>query len=351
MKKNLLTLGLAAVLSVSLLAGCSSSAEETTAAETEAATEAATEEAAEEESTEDASEEAADAETTAFDGKLGVIVLEADHGWTAGVSYYAEQKCDEMGIDYQIYTSNNVNDQANQIEQAISDGCTAIVLEPHTDEVSIAAQAIPDAGIPLVLFDRTVTGDYDAYVAGDNPGIGTAGAKEIGELLGGQGTVIVHNVPSSGVVSTDRVDAFKAEMEAGYPDIKLIDITTDDFTQESGLKAMTDALVANPEIDAVFSIDDESSLGFLRAINDAGRTDIQLMTGCGGAQAYFNAIAEQEGAPELITATYSPMMIQDAIDVAIEIANGGTVEKEVIVPPTIVSKDNVDEFLDSSSPY
>ena len=47
MKKNLLTLGLAAVLSVSLLAGCSSSAEETTAAETEAATEAATEEAAE----------------------------------------------------------------------------------------------------------------------------------------------------------------------------------------------------------------------------------------------------------------------------------------------------------------
>lgn len=349
MKKNLLTLGLAAALSASLLAGCSSSgtAEETTAAAAE--TTAAETEAPEEAEAEEPAEEA-DASGT-MEGKLGVIVLEADHGWTAGVAYYAEQKCDELGLDYQIYTSNNVNDQASQIEQAIADGCAAIVLEPHTDEVSIAAQAIPDAGIPLVLFDRTVTGDYDAYVAGDNPGIGTAGAKEIGEALGGQGKVIVHNVPSSGVVSTDRVDAFKAEMEASYPDIELIDITTDDFTQESGLKAMTDALVANPEIDAVFSIDDESSLGFLRAINDAGRTDIKLMTGCGGAQAYFNAISTQEGEPELITATYSPMMIQDAIDVAIEIVNGGTVEKEVIVPPTIVTKDNVNEFLDSSSPY
>lgn len=354
MRKRMLAAGVSALMAVSMLAGCSSSAgggetkapETTQAAETESAGQTEEASQAAEKPVEEADKEAAGT----MDGKLGIIVLEADHGWLAGVSYYAEQRCEELGLDYQIYTSGNVNDQASQIEEAIAEGCSAIVLEPHTDEVSVAAQKIVDADIPLVLFDRTVTGDYDAYVAGDNPGIGTESAKVIGEKLGGKGTVAVLNVPSSGVVSTDRVDAFKAEMEASYPDIQMVDITADDFTQQSGLKTATDALVANPQIDAIFSIDDESSLGILQAIKDAGRTDIQILSGCGGAQAYFNKI-NTETDIELFTATYSPMMIQDAIDVAIDIVNGETVEKDIIIPPTIVNADNVAEYLDSTSPY
>ena len=161
MKRKLVSVLLCAAMVGATLAGATTvfaeeeaateeaAAEETTdeAAAEEEAAEETTEEAAEEESTEAASEEAADAETTAFDGKLGVIVLEADHGWTAGVSYYAEQKCDEMGIDYQIYTSNNVNDQANQIEQAISDGCTAIILSPH----SLGGKAHTSSSTKLIL--------------------------------------------------------------------------------------------------------------------------------------------------------------------------------------------------------
>ncbi len=350
MKKKLLAVGVSMIMAATVLAGCGSGTKEeaaTTAAETAAGTTAADTKA--ESGAGETTEAAADS-GKAMEGKLGIIVLEADHGWLAGVSYYAEQKCKELGIDYQIYTSGNVNDQASQIEEAIAEGCAAIVLEPHTDEVSVAAQRIVDADIPLILFDRTVTGDYDAYVAGDNPGIGTESAKVIGEKLEGKGNVVVLNVPSSGVVSTDRVDAFKAEMAASYPEIKLIDITADDFTQENGLKTASDALVANPQIDAIFSIDDESSLGILQAIKDAGRTDIQMLSGCGGCQAYFNKI-NSETDVSLFTATYSPMMIQDAIATAIDVVNGKTVEKDIIIPPTIVNKDNVADYLDDTSPY
>lgn len=350
MKKKLLAVGVSMMMAAAALAGCGSSATqavpETTKAETAATT---ADQAAAADTTAAESTEAA-AKGKAMEGKLGIIVLEADHGWLAGVSYYAEQKCKELGIDYQIYTSGNVNDQASQIEEAIAEGCAAIVLEPHTDEVSVAAQKIVDANIPLILFDRTVTGDYTAYVAGDNPGIGTQSAKVIGDKLAGKGDVAVLNVPSSGVVSTDRVNAFKAEMAKSYPDIKLIDITADDFTQENGLKTASDALVANPHIDAIFSIDDESSMGILQAIKDAGRTDIQLLSGCGGCQAYFNKINSETGIT-LFTATYSPMMIQDAIMTAIDVVNGKSVEKDIIIPPTIVNKENVAEFLDDTSPY
>lgn len=341
MRKQLLAAGASIFMVMSMLAGCSTNQTSGTAVQS-----------GESKADQDPVAEGTKGESGSkpMDGKLGIIVLEADHGWLAGVSYYAEEKCKELGIDYQIYTSGNVNDQASQIEEAIADGCAAIVLEPQTDEVSVAAKRIVEAKIPLILFDRTVIGDYDAYVAGDNPGIGTKSAEVIGEKLGGKGIVAVLNVPSAGVVSTDRVNAFKKEMAANYPEIQLVDMTADDFTQENGLKTASDALVANPQIDAIFSIDDESSLGILQAIKDAGRTDIKMLSGCGGCQAYFNKISTEKEI-ELFTATYSPMMIQDAITTAIDFVSGKTVEKSIIIPPTIVNAGNVAEYLDDSSPY
>lgn len=300
------------------------------------------------------SESTPDATTANPNGPIAIVVPAAEHGWMAGIAYFAEQKCKEMGLEegtgYKLVTSANVNEQANQIEEMIDLGASAIVLLPHTDEVSVAAQKIMDANIPLVVFDRKVTGDYTAYLAGDNPGIGTESAKLMGEKLGGEGTIAVLNVPSSGSVSTERVDAFKAEMAKSYPNIKLVDFTADDFTQQSGLRTATDVLVANEKLDAIFSIDDESSLGILQAISDAGRTDIKYLSGAGGSQTYFQKIKEADGI-ELFTATYSPSMIKDAVQAAKDIVDGKEVAKDNIIPPTIVTKDNVDTVLDANSPY
>ena len=287
-------------------------------------------------------------------GPIAVVVPSADHGWMAGIAYFAEQKCKEMGLEngsgYKLLTSANVNEQANQIDEVLTQKPSAVVLLPHTDEVSVAAQKIVDADIPLIVFDRKVTGDYDAYVAGDNPGIGTESAKYIGDKLGGAGTVAVLNVPSSGSVSTERVDAFKAEMEKSYPNIKLVDITAASFTQEDGLKAASDALVANAKLDAIYSIDDESSLGILQAISEANRTDVKVLSGAGGGQAYFQKI-QASTTPECFTATYSPSMIGDAIEIAQKIVKGEKVDKDNVIAPDIVTKDNVSEFLDENSPY
>lgn len=137
-------------------------------------------------------------------------------------------------------------------------------------------QKIMDANINLIVFDRKVTGDYTAYLAGDNAGIGREGAKYLGDVLEGKGTIAVMSAPSVGSVSVERTEAFTEEMEKSFPDMKLIQVTADGFTQEAGLKMATDMLVANPEIDAVFSIDDEPSLGILKAVQEAGRTDTNI---------------------------------------------------------------------------
>lgn len=286
-------------------------------------------------------------------GPIAILIPSADHGWLAGAAYYAQQKVQEMGLaegdGYKLLTSANVNEQANQIDEILGLGASAVVLLPHNDEVTVAAKKITDAGIPLVVFDRKVP-SYDAYVAGNNKGMGIATAEYLGEKLGGEGTIAVMNTPSVGSVSTERVAGFKEVMAAKYPNIKLVDVTSDGFTQEDGLKMATDMLVANERLDAVFSIDDEPSLGILQAIRDAGRTDVKYLTGGGGAQAYLDKINTVADIT-LLTATYSPAMIGDAIQVAADIVAGKTPQKDTIIEPTIVTKDNVANFIDANSPY
>ena len=116
---------------------------------------------------------------------------------------------------------------------------------------------------------------------------------------------------------------------------------------------MADILTANSHIDAVFSMDDETSIGALQAIRDAGRTDIKVITGGGGAQEYFNMmLAEENQDIWLQSATYSPIMVEDAVDMAVDILNGNSPEESVkIIPTTIVDRENASEYLDESSPY
>lgn len=294
------------------------------------------------------------ASSTTSKGPIAIVVPSAEHGWMAAIAYYAEQKCKELGLKegsgYKLVTSANVNDQANNLDEMINLNASAVVLLPHTDEVSVAAKKVVDAKIPLVVFDRKVNADYSGYVAGNNSGIGQEAANFLGEKLGGKGIIAVQNVPSSGSVSTERVGGFKDVMKAKYPNIKLIDITTPDFTQQSGLKTGTDALTANSHIDAIFSIDDESSEGFLQAVKDAKRTDVKYISGAGGAQAYFNKIATTTE-PVLFTCTYSPSMIGEAVKEAYDLANGKQVKKDNIIPPTVVTKENANSMLDAKSPY
>lgn len=282
-------------------------------------------------------------------GSIAIITPKAEHGWIAGVTYYAEEKCKELGLDYKTYQSSSVNEQANDIQDAIASGAKAVVMFPHNEEVSVAAQAIVDEDIPLVVFDRKLDVDYDAYIAGDNSAMGKASAEYIGRALEGQGVVAVENVPSAGSVSTERVNGFKTEIEKNYPEIKLVDFTADGFAQEEGLAAATDLLTSNSKLDAIYSLDDESSMGFLKAIEEAARDDIKMVAGGGGSQKYFKEISSNT--LDLFTATYSPVMMGDAVEFAAKILKGEKVEKDNIIDTTIINKDNVENFLDSSSPY
>ena len=132
--------------------------------------------------------------------------------------------------------------------------------------------------------------------------------------------------------------------------MKIIASQSGDFSTEKSLEVMENILQANPEIDAVFTQDDGMALGVLQAIEEAGRTDIQFVTGAGGAKEVFEDI-KNDG---LMAATflYSPTMVEDAVKIAADIAKGNDPEESMVIKEaTQVTSENVDEFYDPESKF
>ena len=285
--------------------------------------------------------------------KIGILAPAVTHGWSAGVAYYAEQRCEELKaegtIDYMIYTSSNSDEMTTQLDDLILWGADAIVAFPQWTGMEVPIQNAINMGIPVVNFDIEIAAEGVYRVSGDNYNLGEEGAKYIVDKIGTEGTVVILDVPTSGSVAALRKAGFLDTLAQIAPKMETITYATQ-FTREAGLADMADILVANDHIDAVYSMDDETSIGALQAIREAGRTDIKVITGGGGCQEYFNMMGEYDDI-WVESALYSPDMVMEAVDMAVDILDGKEVEQVMIIPTTIVDRTNVQDFLDPNSPY
>lgn len=344
MKKTLLVV-LCVVLCVALFACSAPAATDDTATDDTATEEPATDDAADD----TAADDTADAATG--DGPLvGISTPDNPTGWVGAVQWCAQNKAEELGLNFKLVTAPDANDQANDIEELISLGCEYIILFPQNDELAVAAQKVKDAGITLINFDRTLGAtEPDYYVAGDNFGMGVAGGEYICEKLGEEGgKVVIMNIPNYGAIFTERVDGFKS-VAAEHPELEIVgEYASDDGAPETVLPVMADVLTANPQIDAIYSTDDEMSQGILQAIKEAGREDIKVVTGGGGAQSYFK-LFDQYPNIWASSQTYSPYMMNDVVQLCADLISGAKeYEQTTIIPTENVDRENYKEYMEKN---
>ena len=328
--KKVLALMLALVLVVGCFAACGDGANSSSAAGTDSSSQSSSSEGSSSESSESSQEASTSSTASGEKFKVGILAPAVTHGWVAGVAYYAEARCKELSdtVDYKLLTSENAEEMTNQIDELKTWGVQAVVAFPQWEGMEDPIKGLIDEGIPVVNFDIVIDVDGVYHVAGDNVDMGTQSAQYIVDKIGTTGKVVVLEVPSSGSVSELRKQGFEEKMKEIAPDMELLTYATK-FTREDGLKDFADVLAANPQIDAVFSMDDETSIGVLQAIEEANRTDIKVVTGGGGCQD----------------------MVMDAVDMAVSLLKGETVDQEKIIPTTVVDRENCDSHLDENSPY
>ena len=285
--------------------------------------------------------------------KIGILAPAVTHGWVAGVAYYAEQRCKELvgegRAEYKMYTSENAEQMTSQLDDLVAWGAQAVVAFPQWVGMEVPIRAALEKGVVIVNFDIAIDVDGVYRVSGDNEDMGVQGAHYIAGKVGKDATVVVLEVPTSGSVSELRKKGFMETIAKIAPGMKIRTYATK-FTREAGLADFADILTANNKIDAVYSMDDETSIGVLQAVKEARRSDIKVVTGGGGCQEYFKMMPENKEI-WIQSALYSPMMVKDAVDMAVDVLGGKKVDPVKIIPTTIVDRENYEKFIDPTSPY
>lgn len=290
-------------------------------------------------------------ESTKKEITIGLSFPAADHGWLGAIITNAQDEAKAQGVKYITTTADNPNKQTSDVEDLITKKVDAIVMLPiESAALTPVAQKVIDAKIPLIVIDREIESDnFTALVKGDNKGVGINAAKYIAQKLNGKGNVvIIEGVPCS--VTTLRTEGFK-EVIKNYPDIKIVATQAGDFQKEKSLTVMQNILQSQKQIDAVYTEDDEMAFGVIQAIKEAKRTDIKVVTGCGGHKDAYKLIKEED---PLFQATfiYSPLMVKDGVKMAVDIVKGNIPQNKVnVLEATQVTKDNVDKYYDPNANY
>lgn len=287
---------------------------------------------------------------------IGISIPAADHGWTGGVVYWAEQAKKDIekkypGYEVRIATAMSSGEQVDKIENLMIRGMNALVVLPNEPApLTNVCTKVTKKGIKLIVVDRNLTQRVeDLHVAGDNAGFGKACGEVIAKKLNGKGTVVVmEGIPCQ--VNTDRVNAFMEVMKK-YPGIKILESQTSNWQTERGLTLMENFLQKYKKIDAVWAGDDDVLLGALKAYQESKRKDVKMLLGGGGSKAIIKRILD--GDPLVSqTVTYPPKMIYNAAFEAVEILSGKPVANKVkIVPAEVITTANAKENYYPDSAY
>ena len=289
--------------------------------------------------------------------RIGVSIPAADHGWTGGIVWWAEQakktwEKKDPNVRIIISTAKDAAEQVDKIENLLVQKVDALVVLPQEPGplTSICTKAAKQ-GKYLVVVDRGLTKDVqNVTVAGDNAGFGRTCAEEMAKKLDGKGDILImEGIPCE--VNTLRVNAFREVMKK-YPGIRILESQASYWSTEKGLKLMENFLQKYPKIDAVWAGDDDVLLGALKAYEESGRKDIRLMIGGGGSKAIVKKVLDKDPLVQF-NVTYPPRMIAYGVEYAVARLKGkpGTQEKRVTVPADVITPKNAKFFYYPNSIY
>ncbi|RYE53584.1 MAG: hypothetical protein EOP20_13180 [Hyphomicrobiales bacterium] len=167
------------------------------------------------------------------------------------------------------------------------------------------------------------------------------------QLPEGGNIVILRGLPIP--IDQQRFDGFMGGIEGA--NITVLDDEFANWNRDDGFKVMQDFLTRFPDIKAVWTQDDDISLGAMEAIKQAGRENDMFIVGGAGMQQILQAVANGDALTP-VDVSYSPAMIATAIELtASHLVGGIHVNGRFVLESTLITKDNAAEFLDPNSPF
>lgn len=260
------------------------------------------------------------------------------------------------GVELQIEDAqNDVAKQLDQINNFVASGVDAIIVNPvDTSATEAMTKAAEAAGVPLVYVNREPINvdslpDNQAFVASNEQESGTLETKEVCRLLSEKGKnpariyVIMGELSNQAAVM--RTQDIKDVMKSGecQVELQIIDEQTANWSRDEAQDLMTNWLSTGEKFDAVISNNDEMALGAIQAMKAANVSMEDVIVG--GVDATQDALAAME-AGDLDVTVFQDAAGQGkgAVDAALKLAKGESVDQKVYIPFQLVTPDNIADY-------
>ena len=274
------------------------------------------------------------------DGSVGLAVSTQNNPFFVTLVEGAKAAADKLGVELQVTDAgDDAAKQTTDIETLIASGISVLVVNPvDSDAVAGAVKSAIAAGVRVISVDRAVNGvEVDCQIASDNVAGAAMATQFIVDTLG-EGAVVAELQGITGAsAAIDRSAGFH---QVADTKLDVVASQTANFDRAQGMSVMENMLQGNGSIQAVFAANDEMALGALEAISGAGKEILVV-----GFDATDDAVAAVKAGRMGGTIAQQPALLgATAVENALKLMKGETVEKSIPVEVTLVTKDNADTF-------
>lgn len=267
--------------------------------------------------------------------------------WLAEELTTAFKDYDDMELTI-MDSKNELETQLTNMETCVSQNYDYVVLLPiqPAAEDDIVSGYIED-GTPFMMINLDDFGCEKASSVIANPyDLGTVVAEEAKKDLPDDAKVVVLLGPSGNTDSTERRRAYE-DVLFSKTNITILDEQIGDWEKSKGMSYMENWIqkYGDDGIDAVISMNDAMAIGAYEAAKDAGIADKLLYFGVDGlADA---AVSINEGGLTATALQDAQVMAEEGARIVHEVLTGKNAEgfEKVQIPVTLITKDNVQEYI------
>lgn len=280
--------------------------------------------------------------------KVGYVVNYMSHEWYQNICLAAEKRAEELGVDLVIADANlDIAAQISKAENLIAQGVDVLVLTPVDAKAlgAVVAEA-QRRGIHVLTESNPVEGSL-SYVGIDNKASGKKAGLWYGRYA--KENNLVPRVLIIGLPNFEdcrlRVEGFKEGLGESGIEYEIVQEVDGQGMKERALKVAQDALTANPDVNVIFGINDDSTTGGMAAYRAAGLDEDGLVAIGFGMEGTVGRTALLSGTSYRAALGMFPEFVGvSLVEASIAVANGETLPAHYETPTVMITHDNFEQF-------
>jgi ribose transport system substrate-binding protein len=276
--------------------------------------------------------------------KVTVVLKTLSSQYWKFVEAGAKQAFKDQGVDGQVIgpsSESAVVDQINMMQDSLSKGTDALVVSPSQPDTAIPVlKQFANKKIPVLLIDTDVNWDGKVTFIGTQ---NYAAGQKAGETLAGMvkkgGKIALIAGALGNPATDDRIKGAKDYLEKhGYT---IVAEQPADSDRAKAMTVMSNILESNPDINGVYSANDDMALGALRALQ-AKNKKVPVI-GTDGTIDAVNSIIDGGLSATIAQMPYD-MGYQGVVN-AVKAIKGEKVDKRIDSGVDVITKDNAKDKL------